>query len=215
MNTIGPGGLNPLSAQFRARAIKVATSQAGTVKTKKELDTSKESTKGINKDQVSLSAQAEKFDALRETNEASMTGTTQQLKKQYAKDEEDADKINMFGGEKEVHEGRTTAHGGSSGEDTEERAEEISLETKLDIMAAMNRSPEEILKDVPEGYATAARKIVEGQMEKGKPTQALTQLKEIPETVPIEVKHAGYVDIMPIHDEDNKPISMEMETSVS
>ncbi len=90
----------------------------------------------------------------------------------------------------------------------------ISLDDKLEAMEIMNRDPQEIKQDVPEAYFNAAQKIVEGQIQKGKPADSLTQLKAV-ETAPLELKPAPNVDIMGIHDTDNKPMAMNMESGMS
>lgn len=214
MSTIGPGGLNPMSSQFTAKAVRVASQQAGTVRSKKETEPNKnDQSQQLTRDKVSISQQGEGFDALRESNEASLTGTSQQLKKQQ-KEDEDSSEINMFEGEREaqqkMNDGKT-----EYGDHGQGMVDEVGLEEKLDALEVMNQSPNEVLKDVPEEYATAAKKIVEGQIQKGQPADSLKNLKEVPDTAPIEVQPERYHDIMPIHDTNNKPITLDMQSEAN
>lgn len=62
------------------------------------------------------------------------------------------------------------------------------------------KTPKEILADVPEEMAKAAKKIVENQIE------SLAKLKNVPGTAGINSEAEESIGIMPIDDQNNKPL---------
>ena len=203
----GAGNLNPMSSNFMTKALKTAQTQAATVKDKKDM-TPKDETKDVNEDMVTLSKHGEKS-VKDKTDSAHQSGVMSELTKREKKDE--LEENTMFGGK----DGKVSGYGYTEETDRGEGAskqaktDELDLAEKLEVLSIMNRDPEEIKGNVPEAYFKAAQKIVEGQIQKGKPAESLSGLKPV-ETAPLELKPMNYVDIMPIHDSNNKPIPMDM-----
>lgn len=197
-------GLNPMSSQFMAKTARLAQSQMATLKDKKELE-KKDEPKDTGDDKVTLSNAGEKS-IKDKADSASQSGVMSELMKREKK--ESADELSMFGGEGKVYEKEAQPQ---SGKDTgaKGKAEEMDLDTKIEVMSIMNRSPQEIKGEVPQAFFDAAQKIVEGQIKKGEPTGELKQLKAV-ETAPIELEPIRNVEIMPIHDTHNKPMQMSM-----
>ncbi|MFP4496913.1 MAG: hypothetical protein ACLFQV_01780 [Vulcanimicrobiota bacterium] len=206
MNTIGPGGMN--MTQFAKRAMRVAAQQAGTVKDKKETGKT-DDTKDL-QDSISLSDKAQLEKAQSKLAQGS-ADASQLAKKEKQKDKGDAGKVSMFGGEDEAYTKKQAEGAGAKDSQPKTEMEEVSPKDNARIQKALNRSPEEIMGDIPENFATAARKIVQGKIQKNQPNQELSQLKEVPETADMAFDLAKPVDIMPIHDTRNDPIPMKME----
>ncbi len=201
-------GLSPMSSQFMARTARVAQTQMASVKDKKEMD-KKDETKDTGDDMVTLSNAGEKS-IKDKADSAAGAGVMSELMKREKK--ESADELSMFGGEGRVYEREAQTESGKDAPKT--KAEEMDLDTKIEVMSIMNRSPEEIRGDVPQAFFEAGKKIVEGQIKKGEPTGELKQLKAV-ETAPIELEPIKNVEIMPIHDSHNKPMQMSMGAGVS
>jgi len=196
--------MNPMSTQFRAKAVRTAQTQAATVKDKKDLSP-KDETKELDEDMVTLSQQGKKS-IKDKADSASQSGVMSELMKREKKDE--LGEATMFGGKRDSktekgYGAEEQAAGGKS------KAEDVDLEAKIEALAVMNRDPEDIKGNVPPQYFEAAKKIVEGQIDKGKPAKSLKELKAV-ETAPLELEPQRNVEIMPIHDTDNKPIPMDM-----
>lgn len=201
-------GLNPMSSQFMARTARVAQTQMATVKDKKELE-KKDEPKDTGDDMVTLSNAGEKS-IKDKADSAAGAGVMSELMKREKK--ESADELTMFGGEGKVYERESQPEAGKDA-GAKGKAEEMDLDTKIEVMSIMNRSPEEIRGEVPQAFFDAGKKIVEGQIKKGEPTGELKQLKAV-ETAPIELAPIKNVEIMPIHDSHNKPMQMSMGAGV-
>jgi len=207
---IGRMGINPTSSQFRAKAIRVAQSQAGTIKDKKD-PTHRDETKGLDEDKVSLSKQGEKT-IKEKADSASQSGVMSELMKREKKDQ--LDETTMFGGERKLYGKDQVEEHGKEQAGGEKKVEDMELGAKLEAMEVMSKDPEEVRGDTPKAFFDTAKKIVEGQIQKGKPADNLRHLKEV-ETAPLELSPLKNVDIMPIHDSKNKPIPMDMGTGTN
>ncbi|MCD4782321.1 MAG: hypothetical protein K8T10_00670 [Candidatus Eremiobacteraeota bacterium] len=196
--------MNPMSTQFKAKAIRTAQTQAATVKDKKDLSP-KDGAKELDEDMVTLSKQGKKS-IKDKMDSASQSGVMSDLMKKEKKGK--LGEATMFGGkrERQAEKGATAEGKAAQGQ---KKAEEVDLGAKIEALTVMNRDPDEIRGDVPPQYFDASKKIVEGQIKKGEPAKSLTELKAV-ETAPLELKSENYVEIMPIHDTDNKPIPMDM-----
>lgn len=210
MDGVRGAGMNPLSNQFMARALRTAQTQTATVKDEKDLKP-KDDPKDLDDDHVTLSEHGQKSIKDR-TDSASQSGVMSELMKREKK--ESLDEATMFGGSPRELGGKEYAEDAKDGMASKEEAGAIDLGDKLEALEIMNRDPQEIKEDVPEAYFQAAQKIVEGQIQKGKPADSLTQLKAV-ETAPLELKPMANVEIMDIHDTHNKPMSMDMGAEMS
>jgi hypothetical protein len=202
-----------MSAQFTKNAQKVATANVASVKTQKDMGKPKKESESRNmmEDMVTLSSN---LSDAKKSNLAAQSGVASEAAKKEKK--QDADELSMFGGQPHMMEQEALPFAPTPEE--EKAAKEMEAVGKAKAHEVMNRSADEIMKDVPkgfevpEGFATAAKRIVEGQIEKGKPTDSLTNLKDVPDNslVMPDLKPVQNIDIAPIHDSANKPLPLDM-----
>jgi hypothetical protein len=202
--------LNPVSGIFLKNAARVAQTQVATIKDSKDLKTRDDSKETKDQDDmVSISHAGEKT-IKEKTDSASQSGVMSELVKREKK--EKTGETTMFGEKTRSYSGGRETEAGSP--KTSGRTEEISLEDKLEALTIMNRDPDEIRGDVPQAFFDTAKKMVEGQIDKtGKPAEGLRALKEV-ETGALLLKPLSSINIMSIHDSNNKPMSMSMEANV-
>jgi hypothetical protein len=253
MSTINPNFDNKglTMSQFISKATFVASSQAGTVVDKKELDVNEPEIEG---DSVNLSdnarAGAEPSDQ-EKTNAASHAGIMSDMQEQKEKKKKGpVSSATMFGGKASSKKAETKPSQVGVTKDFEELtqtekdqlmtdmkikpedlfgltlfeqdevlsiAKTLPQERRMELISALTKSPKEILSDVPQGFVTAAKGMVEGKMKQGVPDKTLTNLKEVPDTslVMVDYKPLKYVEILPIHDTGNKSIPLDFEADLN
>lgn len=213
MSIINPG-MNPLSTQFTTNALKVASKSVAQVKVGKELQVKDESKETNDQnDQVTLSDTG-KMTAGKQAMLAEQSGATGEATKKKRKEgTKDADALRLFeDGEEALKKGQ------SRGLNADEVTQELSSVEQTQVDKISNQRPDEIMSRepaVPEQFRVAAEKMVENQMVQGKPTDKLTEIKDVPdpELAMPALKPLENVEIAGIHDTDNRPIPMQMDTS--
>jgi hypothetical protein len=126
-----------------------------------------------------------------ELGQAGVTGALQESAKEVRgkKDEKDARFTAMDGVKQRLQ--------GDSGEEVQHR---VTVKPEM-IEQIMNRSPEEILKDVPPQFRAASEAMVKGQISQaGKPNQTLTELKTVPQSVDCKALELMPAEEQPVMD---------------
>lgn len=213
MNIIDPN-INPISSQFTNKAMKVAQTQVATVKTHKETSGKSKGDRELVTDNDMVHLSDKGLEAAKQGQQASHSGTMSEAAKKEKKKDVDERRVSV---EDELKEKGGTSSGAVA---KEEKTDELDPVTKMKVDEISKRKSEEIMDrdpKVPEGFATASKKIVEGQMKQGVPTEALTNLKDVPdpELALPSLKPAPNVDIAPIHDTNNKPMPMPMDSDTA
>jgi len=211
MSIIQPG-MSPMSSKFIAKAMKIASKGAATVKSKKDLGKTKEEGES-GRDAGTLSDQG-KMTAKKQGLLASQSGVTSETAKKEKK--KSTDELKMFGGDQPVEK----EEGKSGAELKEEKpAKTVDPATRARVSKLENQRTDEIMErepKVPDQFRIIAEGTVKNQIVNNRPKKELTQIKDVPEpslSIP-DLKLKGNVEIAPIHDTKNEPIPMEMGTGV-
>jgi len=126
-----------------------------------------------------------------ELHQAGVTGALQESAKELRQKKDD--KEARFNSADKVRERLQ----GSLGEEVDHQ---VTVKPEM-IEEIMNRSPEEILKDIPPQFRAASEAMVKGQISQaGKPNQTLTELKVVPQRVECQALELMPADEHPIMD---------------
>ncbi len=217
MAIINPG-MNPISSQFTAKAVNVASKGMATLKTNTKDVKVRDEQKELNDlgdDQVQLS-NAGKLTAGKQAMLADQSGATGETAKKKRKEStKDAGELKMFG---DAEEAKKKGEAAKTVSQEETSSDEIEPASKSRVNRLMSQDPREIMERepaVPEQFQVAAQKMVENQMVNDKPTNKLTDIKDVPdpELALPALKPLDNVEIAGIHDTNNRPIPMQMDTS--
>ena len=147
-------------------------------------------------------------------NQAAALGLLQEEAKKQLKtkqDEKDAMRqINMFSKE---HTGGASSENASNKIQSDENIKIDQVKAE-DINRVMNRTPEEILADVPQQFRATAQIMVAGQVDAvGQPKEALTQMKREPrvESAMMELMPAESIGEIEVAEQNSEPMQMAFE----
>lgn len=195
-------GLDPTSSKFHTQAARnIQQVGVGTLKTQKEVKQGEDDGPQIERDHVALSSKATIPDHMDAMTAQAMSGELGEIADDLTEDEGEKSDIREREREHEglSHAGFDQTHGVKTQAQVQRIREMDDAQTAID----------EILKDIPQRSLDPARNMVAAQIQAGRPSQSLTQLKPVEGVNALDFEPAPALGFLDIHDSHNAPMAQD------
>lgn len=197
-------GLDPTSSKFHTQAARnIQQVGVGTLKTQKEVKQGEDDGPHVERDHVNLSGKIAAPDHGDAMLAHSMSGELGEIADDLTEDDSENQEIRDRERERK-NEG--LSHGGFDQVHDVPTAQQARRIRELDDAQL---AIEDILKDIPQRSLEPARNMVAAQIQAGRPSQSLTQLKPVEGVNALDFEPAPALGFLDIHDTHNAPLAQD------